>query len=776
MNRRPSACVTAIAGAGLCLVLARMGVAQSAAPSLPATSFQKYSPASVVYALAQTTDRYVWLGTQVGLIRYDGARFASFVSDKSPGLPLGPITALFATRRNSLWVATADNVAVYENGVFQPAAGQKSPVRSVRRIVEDTKGWIWLATQRGLFQTRDGAWLQYGIAEGLPSADVQDVVLDPQGGLWVQTSAGRAKRVADRFEAVSTTPEVGTSLLPLPLLGISAVRDNPAAWSSFSGANIGAALLDTQDNLWTARPAAGGLLRWSPKRRDVFTMRNGMGANAVTSLLQDGDGGLWVGTIAGGATYVHEQRLHTLGTTDGLLGNVAYAVASAPQGGVWVTSSGGVAKVDVTRVQTWPLGKSMPLAAPRWLTVDSNGAVWVADPEGNLAVMADFNAPKASFSLVTSARSVSPPSALHADDQGNVWLASVNGSVEKVTTATVQSVRQTDPGCVSATNVEPCPGAFGVIADRSAGGVWAGSFRDGVWQITDAGAQQVLDGGLWRHTAALSLVEDNAGVLWIGTNLGVVRFDGKYANLFTAAHGLPANEVFSVLQDGAGNLWGAGPAGVFKMQVPVNDPLHPTIVSFGLEDGLASEFMSSHFGAGAARSLDGRLWFSGEGGLTVFEAPEHVRPPATPPVFVESVTDTNGTPRSVLFEDQEIPVARNNVRIAFSAPAFFESQRLRFRYRIGRNPLGWVNVGSERFAHLVSLPSETSLFEVAVSRLDTPGTWQSARIRLFVSPKYYERPIFIVLFVISASAFSWAFRENWKRRAQLRLKDRSNQP
>lgn len=753
----------------------RAAFAHAAVPSLPATSFQKHSPASVVYALAQTTDRYIWFGTQVGLLRYDGARFASFVSDKSPGLPSGAVTALFATRANVLWVATSSDVAVYESGVFHSAAGHGDPLEGVRRIVQDWQGWIWLATKRGLFQTRDGAWVQFGVAEGLPSADVTDVVLDPQGGLWVQTSAGRAKRVADRFEVVSTTPDIGSSLLPLPLLAMQAVRNNPAAWTSFSGAKIGAAVLDSHDNLWAAHPAAGGLLRWTPNHREVFTMRNGLGANSVTSLLPDSDGGVWVGTIAGGSTYVHEQRLQTLRMSDGLPGNVAYGVAAAPQGGVWVTTSGGIAKVDSTQVRVWPLGKALPMVAPRWLTVDARGAVWIADPDGKLAVMTDPKASNANFSSVTPSRSGSSPSALHCDHDGNVWLASVTGTLEKVTTTATQTVCHPDPGCVSATYDEPCASAFGVVVDRSAGGVWAGSFGNGVWQITDAGAQQALASGLWSHTAVLSLVEDDAGVLWVGTNLGLVRFDGKQAVLFTAAHGLPATPVISVLQDGVGNLWGAGPAGIFKMQIPVNDPVHPIFVSFGLDDGLASEVMTSRFGAGAARSTDGRLWFSGEGGLSVFEAPEHFRPPATPPIFIESVTDRNGTTRAVRFEDEEIPVARNNVRIAFSAPAFFESQRLRFRYRVGRDPTGWVDVGTERFAHLVTLPPGTSLFEVSVSRLDTAQTWQSARIRLFVSPAYYERPIFIVLIVISASAFSWALRENCKRRAQLRLKDRSDQ-
>jgi ligand-binding sensor domain-containing protein len=773
MNRCPSARLAALAAGLLFCVVARVALGQSSALFLPATSLQTHSPASVVYALAQTTDRYVWFGTQVGLIRYDGARFASFVSDTSVGVPAGSVTALYATRANALWVATTTDVAVYENGVFRPAAGLKHSLQGVRRIVQDAQGWLWLATKQGLFQTHEGAWFQHTVAEGLPSTDVTDVALDPQGGLWVQTSLGRAKRVADRFEAVSTMPDVATALLPLPLLGIQRVQDNPAAWSSFFGANIGAALVDTQDNLWTARPFGGGLLKWNTNRRDVFTMRNGLGANAVTSLLQEGDGGVWVGAIAGGATYLHEQRLRTLRMSDGLPGNVAYAVAAAPQGGVWVTSSGGVAKVDSTRVQVWPPGKSLPLAAPRWLTVDSKGAVWVADPDGKLAVMVESQVENASFVLATADRSPTAPSALYADRQGYVWLASLNGALEKVSTTTAQTVRQPDPGCVFATS-EPCAGAFSVFADRSAGGVWAGSFGQGVWQITDNGAQQVLAAGLWRHAPVSSLVEDDAGVLWIGTNLGLVRYDGKQARLFTAAHGLPVSTVFSLIQDGAGNLWGAGPAGVFKMQIPVNFLAQPTFVSFGVGDGLASEFLSSRFASGAARSTDGRLWFSGDSGLSVFEAPEHFRAPATPSVFVESVTDAKGTPRSVLFEDEEIPVARNNVRIAFSAPAFFEAQRLRFRYRVGRDPQEWVNVGTERFAHLVSLPPGTSQFEVAVSRLDTPASWQSARIVLFVSPKYYERPIFIVLLVISASAFSWALHENWKRRAQLRLKDRSD--
>ncbi|MDX2019557.1 MAG: hypothetical protein SF187_04900 [Deltaproteobacteria bacterium] len=759
-------CVAAAFGLG------RHARAESAfaGPSLPALVSKTFHPASYVRSLAQTTDGYVWMGTQRGLFRFDGMRFVLFASDQTPGMPTGEVTALWATRTRSLWVGTEHGLALFENGRFTKPAGIPTHIEAVRRFTMDANGWLWMATSSGLLQTRGDVWVHHGVAEGLPTTDVTDVVIDPEGGLWVQTSQGRAKRQGDRFVSVSPSLQVGATALPLPLFVSRAVRDNIAAWQSFAGTNVAAALVDSQDALWIARPFAGGLLRWMAGQRQVFTMRDGLAANVLTSLLEDANGGVWAGTAGGGASLVQAARWREINRSDGLPGDAVFALAPAKQGGVWAALSGGVARVAQKRVQVWPVGKGLPQSSPRWVAEDKTGAVYSVDVEGHVAVMSDPAAERAAFAALPNVHLSAATSALFADESGRVWLALLDGRVDELNSEGAITVRPSDVACAGA--IPLCPSAVRSFAQRSAGGLWLGTFAQGVWRMNAQGQlQQEISSEQITDEPVLSLIEDDAGVLWIGNARGLVRFDGKRARRFTAADGLAASAVTALVQDGAGRVWGAGPGGFFCVhEAGAPAAGSTTFVNFGVEDGLANETFAA-FGMGATRSRDGRLWFASQAGLVAVEAPEDVSPPRIPPVLIESVQGEGIEARVVLAEDERIEVPRNDVRILFTAPAFNEAQRVRLRYRVGRNPQGWVDVGPHRFAHLVALPPGNILFEVQASRIDRPGEVQSARIRLIVSRRYYERPIFVVVILLILGAFALALRAKVKRRAQLSAKD-----
>jgi len=51
------------------------------------------------------------------------------------------------------------------------------------------------------------------------------------------------------------------------------------------------------------------------------------------------------------------------------------------------------------------------------------------------------------------------------------------------------------------------------------------------------------------------IVEDNNGFLWIATNSGIARFDGKYFYNYTVKNGLPSNDVLQVIKEKNGTIW-----------------------------------------------------------------------------------------------------------------------------------------------------------------------------------------------------------------------------
>ncbi len=77
-------------------------------------------PGGPVYAIAQTPDGYLWIGTEKGLIRFDGLNFVLFQKGNSENSPRGPVLGLVADAEGSLWIRQeVPNLLRYRSGKFE---------------------------------------------------------------------------------------------------------------------------------------------------------------------------------------------------------------------------------------------------------------------------------------------------------------------------------------------------------------------------------------------------------------------------------------------------------------------------------------------------------------------------------------------------------------------------------------------------------------------------------------------------------------------------------
>src|SRR5271169_1477121 len=92
--------------------------------------------------LDQTTDGYLWIGTQAGLMRFDGVRFVSWRPPEGNELPSSRITSLLGARDGSLWIGTSAGLARWQNGSL---TNYNDATGSIMAILEDRAGSIWIA-------------------------------------------------------------------------------------------------------------------------------------------------------------------------------------------------------------------------------------------------------------------------------------------------------------------------------------------------------------------------------------------------------------------------------------------------------------------------------------------------------------------------------------------------------------------------------------------------------------------------------------------------------
>ncbi len=144
-ERRLAACFAALHW----LVTLSAAIADPSTP--PALRDARYSvhhwdvdeglPGERVFALAQTPDGYIWIGTDAGLARYDGVRFRTFVLSGIPGN--SQVQSLFCDSRGRLWIArSGHSLILYEGGRFRPMTLKDGMPGSIDAMAEDPEGTI----------------------------------------------------------------------------------------------------------------------------------------------------------------------------------------------------------------------------------------------------------------------------------------------------------------------------------------------------------------------------------------------------------------------------------------------------------------------------------------------------------------------------------------------------------------------------------------------------------------------------------------------------------
>ena len=144
-------------------------------------------PEQVVQAFAQTGDRYLWIGTTGGLLRFDGARFVLYNRENTPAFADNNIFCLMVSRDNTLWIGTEGGGLIrYRDGVFRAFSSADGLTNSfVRTVYQDHRGQIWIGTDSGLFRISEDRLERVDDSATLPLLAVHAIYEDSLGGLWV---------------------------------------------------------------------------------------------------------------------------------------------------------------------------------------------------------------------------------------------------------------------------------------------------------------------------------------------------------------------------------------------------------------------------------------------------------------------------------------------------------------------------------------------------------------------------------------------------------------
>ncbi len=760
-------------------------------------------PQNSVQTLCQTRNGYIWIGTQEGLVRFDGLNFMVFDKTNAPAISDKFVNALLETSDGTLWGGGARGCLFsLQNGVFtRQAIDQQADVR----VLAEWHGRVWIGTNRGLYYwQRNAATLRrLSVSDGLPSDAILSLAADTTAGiLWVGTQEGLcAVRIAasnndgvgDTFRTHSFG--VGDGLVNAAIRALLCDREGTlwigsngglqrAIWSDgafrivetytersgLSDNVITALHEDTERTLWIGT-ATQGLMRCTASRRifERFTIANGLGSNDVDAIIQDREGMLWIGSANGGAL----NRLANasfIGYTksNGLIGEFAWTLLQSRDGSMYFnTSNAGVARLKSGAFSFFTKERNGLLSnAGRAMMEDAEGVLWVGSAESGVSCVKNGRVVK----TYTTATGLLGDNirVLFEDSKRRVWIGSFNSGLQCLEHGKFTSWTEKNGLCGNKPRT---------VLESSDGTIWIGTsgglnaLRPGASKLEQYTTVQGL-----TMNSVLSLHEDESGALWLGMNRGGLhRYkNGKFTHC-SIEHGLFDENVYSILDDGLGNFWMSCNFGVFRVsKAELNAFMdgraaHIVCTVFGKADGMPVAECNGGSTPSAWRSGDGRLWFANAVGVVVVDPRKIYKNPVPPQVILEEmrVDGKPSTSATILATETE------KLEFQYTATCLAAAERVKFKYILEGYDKDWVEAGNRRTAYYTNLQRGRD-YRFRVIACNNDGVWNEtgAWINFSITPFWWEMWQFYglcVMFVGTTAyqGFRWRTRRLRARAREL---------
>jgi len=222
-------------------------------------------PQDAIHAITQTSDGYLWLGTDEGLARFDGFEFVVFNKDHGD-LPSNSITAL-AAAGDELWIGTSSGLTQYRDHRFRKFTIKDGlPDEDVVNLFVAHDGALWIVAGANLSRFQNGAFTNYAPSENFPATSIRGVREDSHHNLWVAAFNSLLKMQGANFVSVMDAKALGGHLIT----------------------NL---VIDRHDNIWAA--GLGGVLeRFPDGKTRQFGTRDGLPNELIRGLWEDRDGNI----------------------------------------------------------------------------------------------------------------------------------------------------------------------------------------------------------------------------------------------------------------------------------------------------------------------------------------------------------------------------------------------------------------------------------------------------------------------------------------------------
>ena len=707
-------------------------------------------PKGPVYAITQTTDGYIWIGTDEGLVRFDGWSFR-LMKDDSGAFTITSVFGLEPDRNGCLWMRLQDQTILrYCNGRFDRPVSNGTNINIAAMNLARTGELLIAKAEQGAFVFRGNGFQMVASAADLPRSPVTSVAQTPGGAIFMGTRDAGLFRIDGR-KAISIRnglPDLKVNfLLPEGEHDLWVGTDNGIArWNGTQFVTVGI-------------PPSGGL---PPQSRMQALV-----------ILKDHDGNVWVGTDSRGLLRLNAHGIASF-TSESSSPQAVTALFEGREGCIWIGHADGMERLRDSAFVTYSDAEGLPTDGTNPLFVDSTNRLWFPPVTGGLWWSKDSQHGHVTADGLNDdivyALDGGPDELWAGRQRGGLTRLAFNGAAfngAKLATRTWTHADGLAQDSVSS-----------VFRSRD-GTVWAGTLSAGVSRLRDGRFTNFTEAdGLASNTVS-AILESADGTMWFATPGGLSKWSGGRWTSFRSSAGLPSEDVNCLLEDSNGVLWTGTASGIaFRtgdtFQVPravpavLREPImgmaedrhgslwvatsgHVVRVNrdrlfqgtlgdgdireFGLADGLRGTQGAERNRSVIADSA-GRIWFSLNRGISMIDPARLTR--GSPPAIVHIEGISADGVSTALRAPVRIPGGSKRITFAFSGLILSVPARVRYKYRLEGYDTTWSDPSPLREAAYTNLSPRHYRFHVMATNVD--GIWSPAEaaVEFEVLPLFWE--------------------------------------
>lgn len=734
-----------------------------------------------VLSIIQSKEGYIWFGSFNGVYRFDGINFKQFNKNNTAAISNNGVLTLCEDSNGNIWAGSnGGGIFVIENDSvknYTTADGLSSNV--IRKLYTDYDGSILIGTSNGLTIFKDSVFTSLQIfsqdQDRSSSVSIEDIFRDSKGVLWVGTNKGLFQFIQEKFVytpivgkksgdvMISCIIENSQDELLIGTHGQGVFVRNKGTFSSFNlplGAlRVSNLFVDSNGSLWISYE--NGVIRYHKGEFSKLPSKTGS-SSPTEEVMEDSEGSIWFARYNDGIDRLRDGIFQNYTTNEGLSDNNIHGIFEDFDGSKWIATANGLDHFVNGEILKFRKDKPLSHLKVRDTYRDSKGVLWVATYSGLYSLI---NGKIRRYGTVDGLSNDLIRVVFEASD-GLLWFGTRNALF---VLKNEKFVKYTEDNGLNNSFILS-------IQERVPGELWIGTSGGGIEIFKDGQFTHITTKDGLPSNVVFQIYKDDENILWIATNNGLCRYDGNFYSGFSSDNGFLTTAIFQIIEDHKGYFWITSDLGIIKVkkdeinQNVSNSSFNIKEISYKQVDGLKRSECT-----GAARSIlakDGKIWFATLGGVAVVDVNDSIYNAIPPPIIIEQLVvdqqSYNVTSSNII----NFKASSKNFEIKYTGLSFKIPQKVKFQYQLIGQDEDWIDADYRRVAYYSNLKPGEYTFQVKAMNNDKLWSTLPAKININIHPEFYQTTgfyIFSILLFLGLAYGTYQIRVKAIKKDRVRL-------